>query len=150
MIYADYNGSAPIAASVKDFLVTRLAMGPFSNPNAIHSLAAKTFLAMENSRSICAKLLGAHAEQLIFTSGATEGISTVFHSVLEESAKKIIIISAIEHSAIVNNALHFQSKGFILKILPVTSDGVIDLTIFKTWLADHSNRYCSCVDHGRQ
>ncbi len=138
MIYADYNGSAPIAASVKDFLVTRLAKGPFSNPNAIHSLAAKTFLAMENSRSMCAKLLGAHAEQVIFTSGATEGISTVFHSVLEDSAKKIIIISAIEHSAIVNNALHFQSKGFILKILPVTSDGVIDLTIFKTWLADHS------------
>lgn len=139
MIYADYNGSAPFAPEVKDYLFTRLEKGPYANPNAIHSLGANTLLKMENARSNCAKILGAHPQQIIFNSGATEGISTVFHSVLLKNDKKTIIVSAIEHSAVINTAKYYESCGFNLKILPVSSDGVIDFNILTKWFNDFSN-----------
>lgn len=137
MIYADYNGSAPLSQEVKTYLLKRFEKGPFANPNAIHYLGSKTMMGMENSRSVCAQVLGADFDQVIFNSGATEGISTVFHSVLgcEMNPRKIIIISSIEHSAVVNTAQFYANKkGYIVKVLPVSSDGVVDISILKEWI----------------
>jgi cysteine desulfurase len=136
MIYADYNGSAPLSPEVQDYLITRLQSGPYANPNAIHSLGAKTLLKMEKARSECAKYLGANPAQVIFNSGSTEGICTAFHSVLENSQKKIMVVSAIEHSSVINTAHYYETLGFTLKILPVDSDGVIQLAILKQLFND--------------
>jgi len=137
MIYADYNGSAPLSQEVRKYLINRFESGPFANPNAIHYLGTKTLMGMENARSACSKVLGADFNQIIFNSGATEGISTVFHSVLSnETTKKIIIISGIEHSAIVNTAQYYATRGFTLKILPVNHDGIVDLKTLNQWLQD--------------
>ena len=140
MIYADYNGSAPLAKEVRDYLVKRFEKGPFANPNAIHYLGTKTLMGMENARAVCAKILGADFEQIIFNSGATEGISTVFNSILsKEKNKKIIIISGIEHSAIINTAHFYETLGFIVKLLPVNADGIVDVGALSTWIKDNSN-----------
>ena len=42
MIYADYNGSAPLSNEVREYLLKRFEKGPFANPNAIHYLGTKT------------------------------------------------------------------------------------------------------------
>ncbi len=140
MIYADYNGSAPLSPEVREYLLKRFESGPFANPNAIHYLGSRTLMGMENARSVCAKVLGADFDQVIFNSGATEGISTVFHSVLSnEKNKKVIIISGIEHSAIVNTAQYYGTHGFTVKTLPAGSDGVVDLITLKKWIKEDSN-----------
>ncbi len=140
MIYADYNGSAPLSTEVQQYLIKRFEKGPFANPNAIHYLGTRTMMAMENARAVCAKVLGADFDQVIFNSGATEGISTVFHTVLSnELKKKTIIISGIEHSAVVNTAQYYQGRGFHLKILPTTSEGLIDLSILKKWIEEEAS-----------
>jgi cysteine desulfurase len=137
MIYADYNGSAPLSSEVRDYLIKRFDKGPFANPNAIHYLGARTLMGMENARAACAKALGADFDQIIFNSGATEGISTVFHTILSnEQKKKTIIISGIEHSAIVNTAQYYQGRGFELKILPTTNEGIVDIGILKKWIEE--------------
>lgn len=139
MIYADYNGSAPLSQEVRKYLLNRFESGPFANPNAIHYLGTKTLMGMENARATCSKILGADYNQIVFNSGATEGISTVFHSVLSnETKKKIIIISGIEHSAIVNTAQYYATRGFTLKTLPVNPDGVVDLKTLNQWLLDNN------------
>ena len=139
MIYADYNGSAPLSKEVRDYLVKRFEKGPFANPNAIHYLGTKTLMGMENARAVCAKVLGADFDQVIFNSGATEGISTVFHSILSnEKNKKIIIISGIEHSAIINTANYYATRGFILKILPVNSDGIVNVEALSNWIKEET------------
>ena len=142
MIYADYNGSAPLCNEVKAYLIKRLEKGPFANPNAIHHLGAKTLMGMENARAVCAKVLGADFDQVIFNSGATEGISHVFHSVLgcDKNTKKIIITSGIEHSAIINTANFYATeKGYEVKVVPVNGDGVIEIETFKSWVGQHKN-----------
>jgi cysteine desulfurase len=140
MIYADYNGSAPLSIEVREYLLKRFNNGPFANPNAIHYLGTKTLMGMENARAVCARVLGSDFDQIIFNSGATEGISTVFNSILSgEKNKKMIITSGLEHSAIVNTANHYATKGFIVKSLPVNSDGIVDLAILEKWIAEDSN-----------
>jgi cysteine desulfurase len=140
MIYADYNGSAPLSHEVREYLIKRFDKGPFANPNAIHYLGVKTLTGMENARSVCAKVLGADFDQIIFNSGATEGLSTIFHTLLSnEINKKIIIISGIEHSAVVNTAHYYTTRGFIVKCLPVNSDGVVDLVTLNKWIKEEAN-----------
>lgn len=139
MIYADYNGSAPLTREVKDYLVKRLEKGPFANPNAIHYLGSKTLMGMENARSVCAKILGADIPQVIFTSGATEGITTVFHSVLsginpQKDTKNTIVTCGLEHSAVINTAQYHKSLGFDVHCIPVLENGQIDFQAFKTYL----------------
>lgn len=143
MIYADYNGSAPLCQEVRAYLLKRFEKGPFANPNAIHHLGAKTLMGMENARSVCAKVLGADYDQVVFNSGATEGISTVFHTVLSQidphtDNKKIIITSGIEHSAIVNTANYYaEAKGFTVKVLPVNARGEVSVEVLENWLKEN-------------
>ncbi len=145
MIYADYNGSAPLSNDVKNYLIKRLDKGPFANPNAIHYLGSKTLMGMENARSVCAKILGAELPQVIFTSGATEGITTVFHSVLSAINPKIdsrntIITCGLEHSAVINTAEYYKTLGFEVYCNPVLSNGVVDFTALKKYLENFNSK----------
>jgi cysteine desulfurase len=144
MIYADYNGSAPLCDDVKEYLVKRFQDGPFANPNAIHHQGQQVLMAMENSRSIVAKTLGAKMSQVIFNSGATEGCSTIFHTILDGALAKgrnRIIMSGIEHSAIRNTAEWYtENKGYELKIIATTADGVIDLDCLKKYLSESPDK----------
>ena len=143
MIYADYNGSAPLDDEVKKYLLNRIEKGPFANPNASHNIGTKTLMGMEKSRAICAETLGAKKHQLFFNSGSTEGISTVFHTLLSD-AKKLnkdtLIISGIEHSAIPNTAKYYNQLGFNTKTLPTKENGIIDLSILEDWLKELHER----------
>ena len=138
MIYADYNGSAPLCQDVQDYLTQRMIKGPFANPNAIHHMGQKVLMGMENARSVCAKYLGTLPKHLFFNSGSTEGISHVFYSevLTHFKEKKIIITSGIQHSAVVNSANHY-AKHFDLehRVLPCLSNGVIDLELLEKWLS---------------
>lgn len=136
MIYADYNGSAPICADVKEYLIKRLETGPFANPNSIHQLGQKTLMGMENARAICAKALGAKPKHIIFNSGSTEGITHAFHTVVHERKdKKYILISGIEHSAVINVAKYYAhecSKELI--IVPVKCNGEVQISFLEDFL----------------
>jgi len=138
MIYADFNGSAPLCQDVIDYLKSRLDSGPYANPNAIHHLGQKTLMGMENARGIAAKTLGALPKQVIFNSGSTEGISQVFFSLLYKPRvkKHHIIISGIEHSAVINNAKFYaENEGYELHILPTHANGVVDIEALEKVLA---------------
>ncbi len=139
MIYADFNGTAPLCSDVKQHLIDRLQNGPFGNPNAIHSVGTKIMSAMTKCRKVCSSVLGAKTNQIIFNSGASEGISHIFFSVLEQTDKRTIVISSIEHSAVINCAKYWESKGFNLIITPVSNDGIVDLNALENNLQHHSH-----------
>ncbi|MBK24155.1 MAG: hypothetical protein CME70_09165 [Halobacteriovorax sp.] len=137
MIYADYNGSAPICGDVKEYLINRLDNGPYSNPNAIHHLGQKVLMGMENARFTCSKILGCKPGQILFNSGSTEGISHIFYSLLcgkLEEGKNVIITSGIEHSAVVKTAKYYEEKGFTLKVCPTLANGVVNMEALEVFL----------------
>lgn len=139
MIYADYNGSSQLNPAVRDYLSSRIIDGPFANPNAIHSMGQKINLTISKCRKLIGDILGAKSFQVIFNSGASEGISHVFFSVLSKTKKKTIIISAIEHSAVINAAKYYQSTGFNLEIVGVDNNGVVKLDEFESILAKNKD-----------
>lgn len=143
-IYADSNGSVPPCAEVKDYLQKRLMSdGPFGNPNALHGHGRSLHSALEKARKILAQDLGAKVEQVFFNSGSTEGINTVFHSVIPTALKgnrNYILVSAIEHPAVLETARQYEKDGAHIKILRVTNQGVLDLDYFQSELTKYQDK----------
>lgn len=137
MIYADHNATSPVIPEVREYLKTRLDdEAVFANPSSLHSLGKQVEGALENCRLYLANLLGANIDQLIFNSGATEGISHIFYSVLSQTDKKTIITSDQEHAAVVQACEHYQSLGYkIIKVETLIS-GVINLDHLKKLIQD--------------
>ncbi len=142
-IYADFNGSAPLSDDVKEYLIHRIQNGPFANPNAIHQVGARTLMAMEKSRKLISDYLGAKPNQIIFNSGATEGITNIFYTFTRpevlNSGKKHIITSSIEHSAVLNETKRAKSLGFTTHYLPVNEDGIVEVEKLNELLGKYSN-----------
>lgn len=142
MIYADYNGSAPLHPKVREYLCERLQSGPYANPNAIHSVGKKMLFGMEKCRRMCAKALGASSNQIVFNSGSSEGISQIFHSIMykRNDDKNVIITSAIEHSAVVNACKFYEEEGAKIVHVSTKENGQVDLEDFKSKLDEHNNK----------
>jgi cysteine desulfurase len=142
MIYADYNGSSPLLPSVKDYLRKRLDSDLYANPNAIHSMGQRISQGIEKCRGIISQVLGCFPDQIIFNSGASEGVSTIIRSVLDYSAghKKIIITSPIEH-AVIHSALSFYAeKGFTILQAGIDQGGKVKLSEVEKLLQDHQGK----------
>src|SRR5690606_6436304 len=143
MLYADYNGSAPLLDSVKEHLKKRFDTTLFANPNALHTIGQKIHQGIEKCRSMIAQDLGAYPDQIYFNSGASEGISHIIGSVLlnSPSEKKVVITSPIEH-VVVPTTLKFYEERFGFKIIEVgiTKDGVIKLEHLESLLNEHKDK----------
>jgi cysteine desulfurase len=143
MIYADYNGSSPLLTPVREYLKKRMDTDLFANPNAIHSISQKLSRGIEKCREVIAEAVGCYPDQIIFNSGSSEGISHVFHSILDQvdSSKKIIITSTIEHSVIPNALAYYEKKhGFILKYVSIDTNGKIEIESLEKLLNGHKNK----------
>lgn len=142
MIYADYNGSAPLLTPVREYLKKRLDTDLFANPNAIHSISQKLARGIEKCREVIAETVGCYPDQIFFNSGASEGISHIFHSILDQTDKKknIIISSSIEH-AVVPKALSYYEKkrGFTIKHVEIDQDGKVKIESLEKLLTENKN-----------
>lgn len=123
-IYLDYNATAVVRPEVIS-LVTKV-MGEVGNASSVHSYGQRARKYVEDARGQVASLCQVKPEQVIFTSGATESINTILSGYRHHP----VLISAIEHPAVMASAPH------AIKI-PVTSEGVIDMTAYQNLLKDH-------------
>ena len=130
MIYADYNGSAPMLPSVREYLKTRIDSDIYANPNAIHSIGQKVFQGIEKCREVIAGVVGCYPDQVYFNSGSSEGVSQVIFSVLEFAPenKRVVITSPIEH-VVIPSALRFyqERRGFKIVEVDIDANGVVQL-----------------------
>jgi cysteine desulfurase len=94
--------------------------------------------AVERGRDRIAKLIGATAKEIIFTSGATESDNLAIKGVAEMYKEKgnHIITQAIEHKAVLDTCKRLEKYGFRITYLPVQKDGRIDLDDLKRSMDD--------------
>jgi len=94
--------------------------------------------AVEQARERIAKLIGATAKEIIFTSGATESDNLAIKGVAEMYKEKgnHIITQAIEHKAVLDTCKRLEKYGFRVTYLPVQKDGRIDLDDLKRSMDD--------------
>jgi len=137
-IYLDYQATTPIAPQVREAMAV-YSEELFANPHSAHFLGHQAAEAVEVARAKVESFIGASAEEIIFTSGATEANNQAISSVLFANTTKRnkILISAIEHKCIKNAAYFFAHKlGYQVAEIPVASDGMLDMQAYQSMLND--------------
>ena len=129
MIYADYAASAPMSPRAMKVLTD--AMGRlYANPSSLHTAGQEAAEAVEKARGQCAALIRANPDEIIFTSGGTESDNLALRGV---NAGRIIV-SAIEHPAVLRTAEDLALSGTEVLTLPVKSSGAADPEELRTLL----------------
>ncbi len=126
-IYLDYTATTPVDRRVVDAM-TPYFTGTFGNASSIHSFGRDAKAALEESRDKIAFLTGAKNSEIYFTSGGTESDnSALFGTASKHSGngKKHLIISSIEHHAVIHAAEALKKNGFSITVLPVNSNGFV-------------------------
>ncbi|MGE9515831.1 MAG: cysteine desulfurase family protein [Solitalea-like symbiont of Tyrophagus putrescentiae] len=128
-IYLDNSSTTPISKEVLDAMMPFLTYN-FGNPSSrltYHGMLAN--LAVDKARHNIAKLINAKAEEIIFTSGATESNNLAIKGILNaiDEDKKHIITSSIEHSSVLEVCRYLESIGYQLSFIKAKPNGDIDL-----------------------
>ncbi|MFM8363550.1 MAG: cysteine desulfurase family protein, partial [Verrucomicrobiota bacterium] len=127
-IYLDNNATTPIDPEVFKAMEPWLR-GNFGNPSSGYRLGRDAAKAIDRARIQAAALAGCQPDEWIFTSGGTESITTAFHPALAlDPAKRHIVTSAVEHSAVLRICDQLSLEGHEITRLPVDALGHIDLT----------------------
>ena len=142
MIFLDAAATTPVRREAIEAMFPFLT-NQFGNPSSHHELGEQAATGLANARAQAAAVLGCHAEELIFTSGGTEadnlalkGIALARRAV--DPRRNRVVISAIEHPAIVDSADYLQRvHGFVVDVVPVDAHAVVDSETFAAVLAKH-------------
>ena len=141
LIYLDSAASAQKPRVVMEAM-TRASESAYANVHrGLHTLANETTEAYESSREAVRGLLNAgSAAEIVFTKGATEAVNLVASSFGRSlQAGDEIVLSEMEHHANIV-PWHFlrERHGIVLKFIPVTDDGRLDLEAYRALLGPHT------------
>lgn len=124
-LYCDYSATTPILPEVLVSMMPYL-IDKYGNPSSIYTLGREAKIAVEDSRNIIANILGCNSEEIVFTSGGTEGDNLAIKGVAQSRGKDgLYITSKIEHPAVLNCFKELEDNGYDVIYLDVTKDGVV-------------------------
>jgi len=131
-VYLDHNATTRLRPEA------RRAMEPFldeeyGNPSSIHAAGRAARQAVELARDEVGRLLGAVSEEVIFTSGGTEAVHLGLRGAARaaraaDQGRRRVLVGAVEHPAVAGAAEALVAEGFEVEVLPVSSDGRVQLS----------------------
>ena len=127
-VYLDHNATTPLDPEVLAAMTPFLAEG-FGNPSSLHVWGREARQALERARATIAGALGsADKDTVVFTSGGTEADNLALMGVAasQEKRGRHVILSSVEHHAVLNAAAHLGRQGFEVTRLSVDSQGLLD------------------------
>ena len=126
-IYLDYNATTPVAPEVLEAMLPYL-IEHFGNPSSSHVYGLATRQAVAEARMSVAALIHAWDGEIVFTGSATEANNLALLGVASASGqtRRHLVVSAVEHPAVMQPALHLREMGWDLSVVPVDSYGRID------------------------
>lgn len=128
--YFDHAATTPVDPRVLE------AMLPFfteryGNPSELHRLGREARAAVEEARARVAAALGAGEKEIVFTSGGTEADNLALSGYLARHQPGHLVVSAIEHPAVLEAARALNRAGWALDFVPVDGDGVVDVEAYE-------------------
>ncbi len=111
-MYADYTSSTPVLPEVKREMLPYFDE-LYANPSSLHDFALKARRAVEEARERVANLLGASAEEIIFTSGGAEANNLAIKGVVQanKARGRHVVVSAVEHYSIMHPLQSLAREG---------------------------------------
>jgi cysteine desulfurase len=128
-VYLDYHATTPVDPRVVEAMLPYFTER-FGNPaSRQHAYGWQAHEAVEAARKQVAALIGASPAEVVFTSGATESNNLAIKGVacaLKDRGDHLVTV-ATEHKSVLDSCARLQRDGWRLTILPVRSDGLLDL-----------------------
>ncbi|MNW44065.1 Cysteine desulfurase [compost metagenome] len=131
-LYFDYCASTPLHPEAYEVLMHSTKRF-FANPSSVHDMGFEANLRVEEAREQISALLQVKANEVVFTSGATESNNLAILGVVRSWAKKTgqtphVITTQIEHSSVYNCCKQLATEGVEVTFLPVDRNGVVNVT----------------------
>ena len=104
------------------------------NPSSLHTAGRQARAVVEESRELIASLLGVKPADVVFTSGGTEADNLGVKGIARASGKKRVLVSAVEHHAVLDPADALAEEGFAVERIRVDSLGRVDLDALEEML----------------
>src|SRR3989344_1374021 len=127
-IYLDYAATTPLDPGVLKTMLPYMS-AEYGNPSSLHGSGRRAGRAIEETRKKVAGVINALPEEIIFTGSGTESDNLAILGVSRANKAKgnHLIISAIEHKAVLESVNQLKKEGFEVSLLPVNSEGVVDI-----------------------
>lgn len=134
--YLDYNASAPLLDCARDSMIEAMSEG--GNASSVHFEGRAARKTIEKARSSFASLINFKANNVIFTSGATEAANHVLSPVIRAGGHELnvskLYLCATEHPCILQGGRFAKDQ---IEILPTNQDGILDIQVLETALENH-------------
>jgi len=137
-IYMDNHATTPVDPRVLEAMMPYFGAKFGNAASRNHSFGWEAEQAVETAREQIAKLIGATAKEIIFTSGATESNNLAIKGIAEMYRERgnHIITQVTEHKAVLDTCKRLEKAGCKVTYLPVKADGLIDLEQLKAAFTD--------------
>ena len=132
MFYFDHAATTPVDPRVLQKMLPYFTEN-FGNPNSQHACGRRAAAAVDEARDTVASLIGAKPNEIYFTSGGTESDNWALRGAAHANAErgKHLIVSAVEHPAMIATAKELQKEGFEVTFAAVDEFGKVDLQKLK-------------------
>ena len=126
-VYLDYNATTPVEPEVLEAMLPYFS-AEFGNASSIHTVGQRARAAVETAREGVAALIGAKAQEIVFTSGGTESDNHAIFGIVSSSGKlrPHVITSLVEHEAVLNACQALEKQGVSVTYISADQDGLID------------------------
>ena len=132
-IYVDHAATTPMSPAAFSAMSEQLQQ--LGNPSSLHTHGRATRKTLEDAREVIAEKIDCLASEVIFTASGTEANNIALKGLFwngKKNGKNIVVISSIEHHAIVDPAQWLKThEGAEVIQVPVNSDGVVDLDFLR-------------------
>ena len=124
-VYMDYNATTPVRAEAAR-VQERVMKDGFGNPSSIHYAGRAAKAILDESRERIAATFGARPGEVYFTDGGTESNNIAIRGVAGSKGRGHVIVSGVEHPAVLNTCRGLDVSAFEITSLPVDSCGRVD------------------------
>jgi cysteine desulfurase len=144
VIYLDHNATTPVLPAVLDAMLPWLRE-QHGNPSSAHALGARAKRAVAEARAQVAALIGADADEIVFTSSGTEASNLAIRGVCDELPSGAVVTSTIEHPATLAPIAQLERRGWRVRRCPVGPDGRVDVDEARVHIAVENVRLVSVM-----
>ncbi len=124
-VYFDHAATTPVDRDVLEAMLPYFTE-EYGNPSELHALGREGRRAVDAARAAVAVALNASPGEIVFTSGGTEADNLALTGCLERFEPGHLIVSAVEHPAVMETAKALARRGWDLDLVPVDRDGLLD------------------------
>ena len=133
-VYLDHNATTPLEPAVLEAMMPWLSL-QFGNASSRHEYGRAARRAIDEARASVAAAVGAHATEVVFTSGGSEANNLFIKGAAACLKTGLVAVSAIEHPCVIKPVEQLRRQGWNALSLAVDGDGRVDPTVYRDAMA---------------